>query len=57
MCASVSLADGMAGVNSLVLLNTALELAVQNHLSYYEALVKMHLANVQVNELINTDLN
>ena len=48
MCASVSPANGIVGVNSLVLLNTALQLAVQNHLSYYEALIKMHLANIQL---------
>ncbi|XP_053994438.1 anaphase-promoting complex subunit 5 [Hylaeus volcanicus] len=48
MCASVLPENGIAGVNSLVLLNTALELAVQNHLSYYEVLIKMHLANIQL---------
>ncbi|XP_031826496.2 anaphase promoting complex subunit 5 ida [Nomia melanderi] len=48
MYASDSPENGMAGVNSLVLLNTALELAVQNHLSYYEALIKMHLSNTQL---------
>lgn len=58
MCASVSPANGIVGVNSLVLLNTALQLAVQNHLSYYEALIKMHLANIQVIKfvgLVNAD--
>lgn len=54
MCASVSPESGIVGVNSLVLLNTALELAVKNHLSYYKALIKMHLANIQVIRLINT---
>ncbi|XP_034191300.1 anaphase promoting complex subunit 5 ida [Osmia lignaria lignaria] len=48
MCASVSPENRIAGSNSLVLLNTALELAVKNHLSYYEALIKMHLANIQL---------
>ncbi|XP_060832174.1 anaphase-promoting complex subunit 5 [Bombus pascuorum] len=48
MCASVSPESGIVGVNSLVLLNTALELAVKNHLSYYKALIKMHLANIQL---------
>ncbi|KZC12695.1 Anaphase-promoting complex subunit 5 [Dufourea novaeangliae] len=48
MHASVSPENGMAGVNSLVPLNTALEVAIQNHLSYYEALIKMHLSNTQV---------
>lgn len=53
MCASVSSESGIVGVNSLVLLNTALELAIKNHLSYYKALIKMHLANIQVTKLVN----
>lgn len=56
MCASVSSETGIVGVNSLVLLNTALELAAKNHLSYYEALIKMHLANIQVSKLVNIAL-
>lgn len=38
----------IAGSNCLVLLNSALELATRHYLSYHEALVKMHLANVQL---------
>jgi anaphase-promoting complex subunit 5 len=38
--------------NCIVRLCSALELATQNHLSYYKALVKMHLANVQVSLFI-----
>ena len=53
MCASVSPESGIVGVNSLVLLNRALELAIKNYLSYYKALIKMHLANIQVIKLIN----
>jgi len=34
--------------NCIMRLCSALELAAQNHLSYYKALVKMHLANIQV---------
>ncbi|KAF3423832.1 hypothetical protein E2986_00315 [Frieseomelitta varia] len=48
MCASVSPESGIVGVNSLVLLNRALELAIKNYLSYYKALIKMHLANIQL---------
>ncbi|XP_076645488.1 anaphase promoting complex subunit 5 ida isoform X1 [Halictus rubicundus] len=48
MYVSGSPENGMARVNSIVPLNTALELAVQNHLSYYQALVKMHLSNTQL---------
>lgn len=36
----------------IVHLCSALELATRNHLSYYKALVKMHLANVQVNFIL-----
>ncbi|EZA49509.1 anaphase-promoting complex subunit 5 [Ooceraea biroi] len=34
--------------NCIMRLCSALELATRNHLSYYKALVKMHLANVQL---------
>ncbi|XP_012287472.1 anaphase-promoting complex subunit 5 [Orussus abietinus] len=48
MCASTLPGSRIAGSNSIVLLNNALEMANKFHLSYYEALVKMHLANVQL---------
>ncbi|XP_017876328.1 anaphase-promoting complex subunit 5 [Ceratina calcarata] len=54
ICASVPLEHEIAGANSLVLLNTALELAVKNHLSYHAALIKMHLANVQLTMNMST---
>jgi len=48
-CASSSLSNGTAvATNCIVRLCSALELATQNYLSYYKALVKMHLANLQV---------
>ena len=47
-CASILLGSSIAGTNSIVLLNSALEITMKNHLSYYSALVKMHLANIQV---------
>lgn len=50
-CASIHLGSSIAGCNSIVLLNTALEIATKNHLSYYAALIKMHLANIQVFKL------
>lgn len=52
MCASVSSESGIIGVNSLVLLNTALDFTIKNHLSYYKSVIKMHLANIQVTELV-----
>ncbi|XP_011314211.1 anaphase-promoting complex subunit 5 [Fopius arisanus] len=48
MNSSILPGNGITGTNSLVLLNSALEMATKYHLSYYEALVKMHLANVQL---------
>ncbi|KAI4477768.1 hypothetical protein M0804_012596 [Polistes exclamans] len=48
MCASFLSGNETVGINSLVILNKALELATHNHLSYYEALIKMHLANIQL---------
>lgn len=48
MCISASPGNETVGINSLVILNEALELATHNHLSYYEALIKMHLANIQL---------
>ncbi|XP_043461028.1 anaphase-promoting complex subunit 5 [Leptopilina heterotoma] len=47
-CASIHLGSSIAGCNSIVLLNNALEIATKNHLSYYAALIKMHLANIQL---------
>ncbi|XP_039305649.1 anaphase-promoting complex subunit 5 isoform X2 [Solenopsis invicta] len=48
-CASSSPDNGTAiATNCIMRLCSALELAAQNHLSYYKALVKMHLANVQL---------
>ncbi|KMQ90055.1 anaphase-promoting complex subunit 5-like protein [Lasius niger] len=49
MCASSSPGNGTAiATNCIVHLCSALELATRNHLSYYKALVKMHLANIQL---------
>ncbi|KAM0724443.1 Anaphase-promoting complex subunit 5 [Formica fusca] len=49
MCASSSPGNGSAvATNCIVRLCSALELATRNHLSYYKALVKMHLANTQL---------
>ncbi|XP_011251968.2 anaphase-promoting complex subunit 5 isoform X1 [Camponotus floridanus] len=49
MCASSSPGNGSAiSTNCIVHLCSALELATRNHLSYYKALVKMHLANIQL---------
>ncbi|KAL2712791.1 anaphase-promoting complex subunit 5 [Vespula squamosa] len=48
MCVSFLSGNETVGINSLVILNKALELATHNHLSYYEALIKMHLANIQL---------
>lgn len=49
MCASSSPGNGSAvATNCIERLCSALELATRNHLSYYKALVKMHLANVQL---------
>ncbi|XP_015586196.1 anaphase-promoting complex subunit 5 [Cephus cinctus] len=48
MCASILPGSGIAGSNSLVLLNSALDIAVRHHLSYYKALLEMHLANIQL---------
>lgn len=51
-CASSSPDNGTAvATNCIMRLCSALELAAQNHLSYYKALVKMHLANIQVSSL------
>lgn len=48
-CASSSPDNGTAvATNCMMRLCSALELAAQNHLSYYKALVKMHLANIQL---------
>ncbi|XP_029166139.1 anaphase-promoting complex subunit 5 [Nylanderia fulva] len=49
MCAS-STPDNrtVIATNCMMRLCFALELATRNHLSYYKALVKMHLANVQL---------
>ncbi|XP_035723802.1 anaphase-promoting complex subunit 5-like [Vespa mandarinia] len=48
MCVSFLSGNETVGINSLVILNKALELATHNHLSFYEALIKMHLANIQL---------
>ncbi|KAK0177690.1 hypothetical protein PV328_001718 [Microctonus aethiopoides] len=48
MSSSAVPGNGLAGINALVLLNSALEMATRNYLSYYEAVVKMHLANIQL---------
>ncbi|XP_011643849.1 anaphase-promoting complex subunit 5 [Pogonomyrmex barbatus] len=48
-CASSSPGNGMTvATNCIMRLCSALELATQNHLSYYKALIKMHLANIQL---------
>ncbi|XP_018347045.1 PREDICTED: anaphase-promoting complex subunit 5 isoform X2 [Trachymyrmex septentrionalis] len=48
-CASSLPDNGTAiATNCIMRLCSALELAAQNHLSYYKALVKMHLANIQL---------
>ncbi|KAL0098394.1 hypothetical protein PUN28_008359 [Cardiocondyla obscurior] len=48
-CASSSPDNRTAIVtNCIMRLCSALELAAQNHLSYYKALLKMHLANIQL---------
>lgn len=52
-CASSSPSNGTAAAtNCIVRLSSALELATRNYLSYYKALVKMHLANLQVSLMI-----
>lgn len=48
MSSSILPGTGITGTNSLVLLNSALEMSTRNYLSYYEAEVKMHLANIQL---------
>ncbi|XP_043287109.1 anaphase-promoting complex subunit 5 [Venturia canescens] len=48
MSSSILPGTGTTGTNSLVLLNSALEMSTRNYLSYYEAEVKMHLANIQL---------
>jgi len=48
MSSSILPGSGITGTNSLVLLNSALEMATRNYLSYHEADVKMHLANIQL---------
>ena len=48
LSSSILPGSGMTGTNSLVLLNSALEMATRNYLSYQEADVKMHLANIQL---------
>ncbi|KAG5328440.1 APC5 protein, partial [Acromyrmex charruanus] len=48
-CASSLPDNGTAiATNCIMRLCSALELAAQNHLSYYKALVKMYLANIQL---------
>lgn len=48
MCASNLPGLGTTGTNPLTLLNKALEIATSKHLSYQQAIIKMHLANIQV---------
>ncbi|XP_057337255.1 anaphase-promoting complex subunit 5 [Microplitis mediator] len=40
--------QGFTSINSIVLLNSALDIAKTNHLSYYEAIIKINLATVQL---------
>lgn len=47
-CSSIHPGAPESATNSILLLNSALDIAISNHLSYYRALVNMHLANVQV---------
>lgn len=56
-CSSILPGIGVAGCNSLIDLNSALELAAVNHLSYYGALIKMHIANIQVNIHYSQSIN
>lgn len=48
MCSSRLPGLGTTGTNPLTLLNTALEIATSRHLSYQQAIIKMHLANIQL---------
>ncbi|XP_034947106.1 anaphase-promoting complex subunit 5 [Chelonus insularis] len=41
-------ANGLASIKSLILLNHALEIASNNHLSYWGSIIKVHLAKVQL---------
>ena len=47
-CGSVYSGTPESATSSILLLNSALDIATSNHLSYYEALVSMHIVNVQV---------
>jgi hypothetical protein len=48
-CGSVFAGTPQSATSSILLLNSALDIATSNHLSYYEALVNMYIVNVQVN--------
>ncbi|XP_012256347.2 anaphase-promoting complex subunit 5 isoform X2 [Athalia rosae] len=48
MCSSRLPGLGTTGANPLFLLNTALEIADRKYLSYQQAIIKMHLANIQL---------
>ncbi|XP_014222514.1 anaphase-promoting complex subunit 5 [Trichogramma pretiosum] len=47
-CGSVAAGNPQSATNCILLLNNALDIAKKNHLSYYEALVNMHIVNVQL---------
>ena len=51
-CGSMCAGTPESATQSILLLSSALELASKNHLSYYEALVTMHMVNCQVRNLI-----
>lgn len=47
-CGSYQAGSEESATSSVLLLCSALDIAKKAHLSYYEALVKMHMVNVQV---------
>ena len=47
-CGSIMAGNQESATSSILLLNSALDIAKKNHLSYYEALVNMHIVNIQV---------
>ena len=48
-CSSIYPGSPQSATTSILLLNSALEIATANHLSYYKALVNLHIVNIQVN--------
>lgn len=47
-CGSVYAGTPTSAADSVLLLSSALDIAISNHLSYYAAIVSMHIASVQV---------